>query len=650
MRPSRMLGLSATVLICSAMLAAQGPFAPRVSGPLSQRVVAYQIDAKYDPPKHTVEATETLTYHNLTGQPLDTFPFHLYLNAFQPNSTWMREAHRDGNFRSSNFETWKPEDNGSNEVTYFEVDGMGDLTKQMKFISPDDGNPDDKTVFQVKLPRPIAPGQDVVFKIKFKATFPQVIARTGYKRTFLLAGQWFPKVGVWWHGQWNCHQFHAMTEFFADFGTFDVKVTLPSNYVIGATGVQVSDQDNHDGSKTVAFHAEDVHDFAWTADPNFKVINGEFDGSVGRVRIRLLSYDSHERAWQPYIDCVRDTMKRFDEWYGPYPYAQITVVDPPHGAEEAGGMEYPTFITGASGWYIPKGLHLIQLVTEHEFGHQYWYGMVATNEFENAWLDEGINSYSEAKVLDNIYGQDASIINLMGAQLGEREYQRFAYLGASDYDPLSRPSYLDMSMGSYGAISYGKTATMLITLEKIIGEQTLRNAMHTYFMRYRFTHPTQQDFMNTVSEVSGQDLSWYWNQAVYGTQVMDYEVLRADSTPVKWYDENLKEKKGETEYETQVILHRKGDFIFPVEAVVKFDDGSSTRESWDGKERWVRYVFRKKAQVESVQIDPAYQALLDSDLLNNSHVTDSQHAAVHKLTTYWIFFTQFLAQMLSWLA
>jgi hypothetical protein len=612
-------------------------------------VVAYQINAIYDPPKHAVEATETLTYHNLTGQALDTFPFHLYLNGFQPKSTWIHEAHREGNFRTSSLEHWKPEDYGSNVVTSLEVVGMGDLTNQMKFVSPDDGNPDDKTVFQVKLPRPVAPGQEVVFHIKFKATFPEVIARTGYKRTFLLAGQWFPKVGVWWHGQWNCHQFHAQTEFFADFGTFDVNITLPKDYVIGASGVQVSDHDNGNGTKTVAFHGEDIHDFAWTADPNFKVITRTFDGSAGPVKISLLSYDSHERAWQPYIDIVQQTMKRFDDWYGPYPYAQITVVDPPHGAMEAGGMEYPTFITGDSGWFIPKGVHFIQLVTEHEFGHQYWYGMVATNEFENGWLDEGINSYSEAKVLDNIYGNDASILNWMGAQLGEPAYQRLAYLEAPDFDPISQLSFRDMSLSSYGAITYGKAASMLISLEKIIGEPTLRNAMHTYFMRYRFTHPTQQDFMRTVNEVAGQDLSWFWNQAVYGTQMLDYEVLRADSTPVRWYDEKLKEKKGETEYETQVILHRKGDFIFPVEAVVKFDDGSTTRERWDGKERWVRYVYRKKAQVESVALDPAYQVPLDSDLLNNSRVTETQHAAALKIDVYWTFVTQFLAGILSWL-
>ena len=128
-------------------------------------------------------------------------------------------------------------------------------------------------------------------------------------------------------------------------------------------------------------------------------------------------------------------------------------------------------------------------------------------------------------------------------------------------------SFQDMSVGTYGDITYGKTATMLITLEKIVGEQTMQRALHTYFMRYRFTHPTQEDFMKTVSEVAGQDLSWYWNQAVYGTQMLDYEVLRADSNPVNWWDQNLKEKKGETEYETQVILHRKGDFVFPVDAV-----------------------------------------------------------------------------------
>jgi len=635
-----------------APLHAQSPFAPLVKGPLSQRVVAYQIDARYDPDKHAVEATETLTYHNLTGQRLDHFPFHLYLNGFQPDATWVREAHRDGYFRTSTFDAgWDSKRSGSNEITSLEVEGMGDLTKLIKFISPDDGNPKDKTVFDIAVPHPIEAGQDVVFKIKFKAIFPEVVARTGYKRTFLLAAQWFPKVGVFWNGAWNCHQFHAMTEFFADFGTYDVKITLPKNYIIGATGVQVSDTDNGNGTRTVAFHAEDVHDFAWTADPNFKVLEDTFNGSVGPVKIRLLTFDSHRSSWQRYLDVMQGSMKRFDDWYGPYPYAQITVVDPPHGALEAGGMEYPTFITGDTAWWAPKGqVEVPEGVTEHEFGHQYWYGMVATNEFENAWLDEGINSYTEVKVMGSLYGKNTSVLNWLGAQMGNAATQRMSYLGVAETDSLSRPSYRDMSMGAYGGVTYGKAATMLMTLENVVGEQMLQKALRAYFMKYRFTHPTQEDFLRTVNEVAGEDLNWYWQQAVYGTQVLDYKVLKAESTRVDWADKNAPdEKKGETLYETNVLLQRVGDFILPVTAEIKFDNGQTIRERWVGVERWKRFVYLKKAKVLSVEIDPDHQITMDRNYLNNSISTESHLGAVAKISAHWMFLTQFFAQMLAWL-
>ncbi len=299
---------------------------------------------------------------------------------------------------------------------------------------------------------------------------------------------------------------------------------------------------------------------------------------------------------------------------------------------------------------FPRGdLHEPEGVTEHEFGHQYWYGMVATNEFENAWLDEGINSYTELKVLDSLFGHHTSTINMLGVQLGDGEDLRSFYLSHPDLDAIARASYTDMSMGSYGAISYGKTATVLTTLEAIVGEQALRNALRTYFLKYRFAHPTQQDFMRTVNEATGQDLKWYWDQAVYGTQMMDYEVLRATSDPADWYERDATDKKGATTYETQVILHRKGDFVFPVEADIKFDNGESTRERWDGKDRWIRYVYHKQAKVVSVEIDPDHRISMDSNYLNNSRTTDHQNRATGKLAAYWMSLTQFLAQMLSWL-
>jgi hypothetical protein len=194
--------------------------------PMSQRVVHYEIDAHYDAVTHIVKATEVLTYHNLTGQALDHFPFHLYQNAFQPNSTWVREAKVLGS-RDMSYDKWESKEFGSEEITNLEVVGQGDLTSQLQYIQPDDGNKDDKTVADLRLNKPIAPGDYVQFKIAFQTNFPETQARSGWKRDFVLGGQWFPKVGVWWHGAWNCHQYHAMTEFFADFGVYDVKLTVP---------------------------------------------------------------------------------------------------------------------------------------------------------------------------------------------------------------------------------------------------------------------------------------------------------------------------------------------------------------------------------------------------------------------------------------
>lgn len=639
--------LIATVVAgVAAALAAQAmPSATLSDKPLSQRWLDYSIDARVDAQKHTIDATEVLTWHNFTGRPQDTFPFHLYLNAFQPKSTFIRETH----LYNPDFE-WKQKNYGAVEVKSLEVAGVGDLISQIRFISPDDGNPDDRTVFQIKLPKPIAPGGVVRFKIAFHDQLPEVLARTGYKRDFIMGAQWFPKVGVWWQGAWNCHQFHRTTEFFAEFGTFEVKLTLPQNEVVGASGVEVSSVNNPNGTKTLSFYGEDIHDFAWTAEPEYRVVTGTFQGSMGPVKIRMLVQPGHMSSAPRYLQALEGTLDRFDKWYGPYPYKQITLVDPPHGALEAGGMEYPTLFTADTTWWAPKGLLFPEDVTEHEFGHQYWYGMVATNEFENAWMDEGINSYTEVKIMESLYGKNTSILNMLGAHLGASDYERLMYSTVADDDPMSRFAWQYMNGNSYGGITYGKTATVLRTLEKVIGEETMQRALHTYFMRYRFTHPTQEDFLKTVEEVSGKNLRWYYDQAVFGTQVMDYEVLRVRSSREDWYQKNPpKEKSGETLFRSTVLVHRKGDFIFPVDVEVKFDNGETATEHWDGRDRWVRYQYDKKAKVVSAELDPKHQAWLDKDFFNNSQTREANQAAHHKLAAYWTVISQFCAQLLAWL-
>ena len=406
-------------------LAAAQSIATNSPVPLSTRVTAYEIDAHLDTDKKSLDATEVLTYKNLTGQALSSIPFHLYLNAFRPESTFTSETHFTGGIRDSEKDDDYPKEKiGGIDISRISADGYGDLSAQMHFIAPDDGNQKDHTVMEITLPKSLAPGASITFHITFHDQFPLSIARNGYKRDFIMGGQWYPKPGVFWHGAWNCHQYHSTTEFFSDFGTFKVNLTVPDRYVIGASGVPTGNKKNSDGTKTLSFYGEDIGDFAFAASPHFKVTDGTYASSMGPVLVHVLALDCHPDAGPRYRDIQLKTLAQFDKRYGPYPYKIITVIDPEPGSQ-TGGMEYPTLFTGGTSWYEPT--HSTELVTEHEFGHQYWYGMVATNEFEDAWLDEGINSYTEVKVLDAILGRNTSVFDRQYANAGDYEIQRISY-------------------------------------------------------------------------------------------------------------------------------------------------------------------------------------------------------------------------------
>ena len=220
----------------------------------------------------------------------------------------------------------------------------------------------------------------------------------------------------------------------------------------------------------------------------------------------------------------------------------------------------------------------------------------------------------------------------------------------ADTDPLTHFAYQFMSSNSYTGVTYGKTATVLLTLEGLIGQDTMRNAMHTYFERYKFTHPTGTDFLKTIQDVSGQDLSWYFNQAVSGTNVLDYEVAEIRSDRADWYEKHpAPYKKGQTLYRDTVLVHRKGDFLFPVETEVRFDSGEVLREKWDGHDRWIRYTYLKKAKIVSAEIDPDHRVPLDRDYFNNSQTADSSSGATRKLQTYLMFLTGLFSQLAAWI-
>ncbi|HEX3375136.1 MAG TPA: M1 family metallopeptidase [Edaphobacter sp.] len=723
---TRLLNAVAAIFLASALLQAQTSIATNSPNgqPLSTRVVTYTIDARLDTDKKSLDATETLTYKNLTGQSLATLPFHLYLNAFRPESTFTSETHFGGGIRDAESgNEYPPEKLGSINISHIDADGYGDLTSAMHFIAPDDGNAQDHTVAEIALPHPLAPNDSITFHIAFHDQFPLSVARNGYKRDFIMGGQWYPKPGVFWHGAWNCHQYHATTEFFSDFATFTVNLTVPRRYIVGASGVPTGEvispaAPGKEDTKTLSFYGEDIGDFAWAASPNFTVTDGTFLSSLGAVKIHVLALNAHPRAGPRYLDITQKTMAQYDQRYGPYPYKIITVIDPEPGSE-MGGMEYPTLFTADTGWYEPT--HITELTTEHEFGHQYWYGMVATNEFEDAWLDEGINSYTEVKVLDAILGRNTSVFDRPYTNAGDYELQRFDYLLAPGYDPVTRWAFKFRDSESYGGITYGKSATLLATLESLIGRDTMDEAMRTYFLRYRFTHPTTEDFLRTIEQVAiahgkaiattpppstittpppstvttpqpdavilseaknprisegseatrmpfpnpppftstgnpeyasasatNSSLRDYFNQAVYGTQILDYTVDSISSDPLQWWLPEPKDKK-QIQYLSTVYLRRKGDFILPVTAEIVFDDGTRIRERWNGVDRWTKFTYTRNARIVSAEIDPDHTVLLDKNFFNNSYTTVSNPIPARKLTNLWLSFNQLVAQLVAWI-
>ena len=466
--------IAAGVLVMSAGL----------SGALSRQVVSYDIKARLRPETKTVEGRQVLTWLNDSEAPVSELFFHLYMNAFKNNrTTFMKGSGGSHRGFSLDKENW-----GSITVQKISIRDGADLTRTMAYVQPDDRNPDDQTVMKVSLPAPVEPRGRITLVIDFLTKLPKVFARSGFSGDFFMIGQWFPKIGVLWNGAWNCHQYHPESEFFADYGAFRADLTVPGRYVVGATGKRTGTAQNPDGSVTYTHVQEDVHDFAWTACPEFVEFREPFrlaDPPVETEMI-LLVHRSHLGQKDRYARALRNGIEFYSRHYGPYPYETITLVDPAPRAMAAGGMEYPTLFTAGTTSWLPEGVRLPEMVTIHEFGHGYWYGIVGSNEFEEAWLDEGINSYSEAKAMDAYYGADRSMIDIGGLKIGEIPFQRLNVIASGRFDPIVKFSWDFVSGASYSLNVYQKASLMLLTLERWLGEETMGRIMKTYYERWKF--------------------------------------------------------------------------------------------------------------------------------------------------------------------
>src|SRR5262249_32836765 len=482
--------------------------------PLSPRLASYRIDATLDVAAKEVRARETLVWKHDGVEPVRAVPLHLYMNAFKnETSVFLRESHGRHRGATKADGTW-----GWIEVPSIQQGGVE--------LRPRAAYGEDETTLTVPLARPVAPGETLTLDLRFTTRLPEVFARTGYQGEFFLVGQWFPKIGVLrvegGRQRWICDTFHVASEFFADFGTYDVELHVPRTHAIAATGVLVAARDDGDG-RVLAYRAEDVHDFVFMADPWMQVARTTAAVPGGTVEVRVYHRPEHAAHVPRHLEAARRTIETFSRMFVPYPWPIMSVVDPPSDAEgSAGGMEYPTLVTTGGDWDVP-GQKLLEEVTIHEVGHNWFQGILASNEVDEGWLDEGINTYADGIVADAIFGADRSSIDGL-VRVGYYDRDQIL-LGMGDaLSPIDTKSYEFPDFQDYGVATYYKTSSAMKTLEGMLGRDRVWGALGHYAKKWAYKHPRGDDFIAAMSEGLGEDGRWFLEPALGGRGDVDLRV------------------------------------------------------------------------------------------------------------------------------
>jgi hypothetical protein len=624
---------------------------------LSVRQTGYRIDAKLDPVTKTISANMEAFWVNMSADVVPDIQLHLYMNAFRNSRTTM-------NVESGGSSDKKQSETGWINIKSFSDRDGNDMIANMNFISPDDGNDNDHTVLKVKLSEPAVPGDTVFIKVVFETKLPLITRRTGYSDDFFFVAQWFPKFGVYepagmryaTKGGWNCHQFHANSEFYSNHSLYNVTITLPVEYVVGTGGVLMNETspDSTGRNKTLTYRAEDIVDFAWTAWPGYKVFTDQWEN----VKISLLLPNDRIEQVGRQFTAVKYALEYFAKNVGPYPWPYLTIVDPPSKGARSGGMEYTTLFTSSSSYMMPEFAHYPEMVTIHEFGHAYFMGILASNEFEEPWMDEGINSFWEERIVDHYYGENSGLINHPFLKVSDEALARLSYVHSGARQDVTNKEYSwNYPHGTYGMMSYDKTATVLYTLMGIIGEETTNEVFRAYYKKWAFKYPSGKDFIDIVNEVVtkrwgdkfGPDLNWFFDQTLYGTGICDYKVAnilnsRIDTTGVEISGAHTIKKDPKTNeirFKSEVQLERAGEVMLPVEVLVHFKNGKEVMESWDGKSRIKDFVYTGENEIEWVKIDPDFKITMDVNYVNNSMTLYPDRIPVRRLTNKLISFMQF---------
>ncbi len=621
------------------------------AGPHTPRIANYHIEAALDDESHRIEGRQTLRWQNSGASAVEVLPFHLYMNAFKNSDTvFMRESrgvHRRAHATAGGW--------GWIALASVSVDHGPNVLSQARYPGPDE------TVVEIPLAEPLAPGDTVTVDMEFEVQLPVVFARTGYRGAFTMVGQWFPKIGVRTEasGQesWHCTPFHLNSEFFADFGTYDVALTVPSTLVVAATGVLVEARENDDGTRTLEYRAEDVHDFAWMADPYMQFISAPAKTELGEVEVRVYHRPEQRGFAVRHLQAGVGAIEQFSRLLLPYPWPIMSIIDPPvDAADGAGGMEYPTLVTTAGdSFFLRRGIRAAEYTTVHEVGHNWLQGLLASNEVDEAWLDEGTNDWIDGVAMEALYGRGTSMIDWRGFQSdGFGLFHVFGHRLPAE--PIDTPSYRFSGWEDYATASYMRTALALQSLANVVGQEQFRAAMRAYARKFAWHHPTGEDLFHTLESELGQDLDWFLEPVFRDRGTVDFEVRHIDCRrphdPRGVFGSGAQrrtvteaEAPEESSWACDVLVTNNGNVPIPVVVEATLDDGSKVKERWDDHTTWHRFHVDAASPVVEVAIDPDRHVLLDSDLTNNSLRRVADRGASRRAAARGQFWTQTAMQV-----
>jgi hypothetical protein len=581
----------------------------------AEPVASYLLSARLDAGEHVIAGSGEIRWRNASKLPATELYLHLYLNAFESDRTLFLRSPFGAARNHARPERW-----GNIEIKRLVARELGgiDLWPSADRHSPDD--PDDRTDLRVPLPTAVEPEAELTLEVEFVSKLPSLVERTGFSGNFHFAGQWFPKLARREpDGAWRHFAFHPQAEFYADYGSYQVSLDVPEAMRVGATGARVSERVEK-GRRVVRHVAEGVHDFAWTAWDGFSVRHERVDG----VDVELLYPAGHEQNTGRSLAALRFALPEFRARYGRYPYPVLTVVDPPPRARFAGGMEYPMLITTGAPWWAGYLTREVEGVTVHELAHQWFYGLVATDEADWPCLDEGLASYAAGVALARHFGP-GSLVDWPGLVLSDQEARRVAAQAAGAGDVVAQPARNFANFVSLGELAYARTATALVTLGNVYGQDRLARALGRYARAQRFQHPGPAALLESVERELGKEAAEALRGVLFERARVDYRArwltsfaepsLRPGAAPPV---PSASSSAGTESYLGRVLVVREGTLRLPVEIDLIDSVGRRQRRHWDGQGNWTWITYQGPNPLVLAVVDPERKLTLDDSFANNA--------------------------------